>query len=349
MDEARGMDGGSDRRTFLKGVLMAGMAGAAGMATWWVTREGEPPAASMVAGATPPAASPTRRGGSGGTAAQPPAGAAGEAAEVRGLVDANPALRAELEALSSELTASKARVTELEAQLAAAEGQAGALGGLLALYRQLDELDLDEVVEGGLDALNFWVGQALSHLPGLRRGLATAERLLGQLEASLPSIEEGIGWLQAAVNRLADRLQVMEDALAETVEPLQPLAAKLVEFAGKILSWMPFGVGKGVERGLDGMAGLVTQIPELVRSVDGVVLAPLSRWFGGGEAQPAIQSGLIGPVKEEALRPAGRLAADVEVVERQLAKQLADPARERLSARRAVREEMGRYRGEYGL
>ena len=230
---------------------MVGMAGVAGAATWWVTREGEAPVVRA------PVRTGTQTGVVEGGGARAAPGVVNEVAGVHGLTDASGAQRAELEAalgrvdaLSSELEASKTRTAELEAQLAAADGRVGVLGGLLALYRQLDELDLDEVVEGGLEELGFWVRQALSHLPGLRRGLATAERLLGQLEASLPSIEDGIGWLQGAVNRLADGLQVMEDALEETVEPLQPLTAKLVEFAGKILGWMPFGVGKGVKRGL---------------------------------------------------------------------------------------------------
>jgi hypothetical protein len=353
VDEVEIRESGSDRRSFLKAALMIGMAGAAGATTWWVTREEELPVVTVVGppGEATPQVGLLEAPGSLPAAVQP-----NEAIEAKALRDPSADLQAELDAalgqvdsLTTELAAYKTRTADLEAQLASTEGRVGLLGGLLALYNQLDELALDDVVEGGLDELGFWIDQALSHVPILRRGLATADRLLGQLEASLPSIEDGIGWLQGVVNRLADALQVMEDSLEETVEPLQPLASKLADFVDKILGWLPFGVGKRVQRGLEGILAVLTHIPELVRSMDSLVLAPLGDWFSGDDEQPAIQSGLIKPVKEDALRPAERLAADVEVVDKQLAEKLADPARARMSARKPVREEIRRYREQYGL
>jgi hypothetical protein len=353
MDQVETRKGGSDRRGFLKAVLMMGMAGAAGVTTWWVTREEEPPVVSVVG--PPPQATPQVR------VVEPP-GATRAAGRETGDVtakaqpDRSADLQAELDlalervdSLTSELAAYRTRTADLEAQLSSTESRVGVLGGLLALYSQLDELELDEVVEGGLDELGFWIDQALSHVPVLRRGLATADKLLGQLEASLPSIEDGIGWLQGIVNRLADALQVMEDSLEETVEPLQPLAAKLADFVARILGWLPFGVGKRVQRGLDGILGVLTHVPELVRSTDSLLLAPLSDWFSRDGEQPAIESALIGPVKADALGPAERLATDVEVVDKQLTEKLADPVRAQLSARKPVREEIGQYREQYGL
>jgi hypothetical protein len=353
MDQVETGIGGNDRRGFLKAVLMMGMAGAAGVTTWWVTREDERAVVSVVGSPAqvtpqvrivePPASPPTVEQSRGGI-------------EAKALSDPGADLQGELDlalervdSLTSELAAFKTRTADLEAQLASTEGRVGVLGGLLALYTQLDELELDEVVEGGLDELGFWIDQALSHVPVLRRGLATADRLLGQLEMSLPSIEDGIGWLQGVVNRLADALQVMEDSLEETVEPLEPLAAKLADFVAKILGWLPFGVGKRVQRGLDGILGVLTHVPELVRSTDSLVLAPLGDWFSRDGEQPAIQNALIDPVKTDALGPAGRLATDVEVVDKQLTEKLADPVRVQLSARKPVREEIGRYREQYGL
>jgi hypothetical protein len=353
MDEIETRESGSDRRSFLKAALMLGMAGAAGATTWWLTREEEPPVVSVVG---PPGEATAQvrvlePPGSLTMVEQPDQGV-----EAKAVPDPSADLQAELDvalgrvdSLTEELIAYKTRTTELEAQLASTEGRVGVLGGLLALYSQLDELELDDVVEGGLDELGFWIDQALSHVPILRRGLTTADRLLGQLEASLPSIGDGIGWLQGIVNRLADALQVMEDSLEETVEPLQPLAAKLADFVTKILGWVPFGVGKRVQRGLEGILGVLTHVPELVRSMDGLVLAPLGDWFSGNDEQPAIQSGLIEPVKEDALRPAERLATDVEVVDKQLTEKLADPVRARLRARKPVLDEIGRYRKECGL
>jgi hypothetical protein len=346
MDEMETRESRSDRRSFIKAALMIGMAGAAGATTWWVTRDDE----AVVSVVTPPG-EPTAHV----RVLEPPRPAA-TAGRAKALPDPSVELRAELDgalgrvdSLTDELAAYKARTADLEAQLASTEGRVGVLGGLVALYSQLDDLELDDMVAGGLDELGFWIDQALSHVPVVRRGLATADRLLDQLEASLPSIDEGIGWLRGIVNRLADALQAMEDSLEETVEPLQPLAAKLADFVSKILGWLPFGVGRRVQQGLDGMLGVLTHIPELVRSVDSLVLAPLGDWFSGDDEQPAIQSGLITPVKEDALRPAERLAADVEVVDEQLAEKLADPVRARLSARKPVRDEIGRYRQEHGL
>jgi hypothetical protein len=353
MDEARITERGDGRRAFLKAALMVSMTGAAGATTWWVMRHDDAPATGV---ATGEGASRLQTQVLERSLAPAPSVEPAPSAQARAVNGPEAELRVELEnalgrvaSLTEELEAYETRTAELEARLASSDGQLGVLGGLVALYGQLDDLELDEVVEGGLNELGFWVGQALSHLPGLRRGLATADRALGQFEASLPTLEEGITWLRGVINRLADGLQVMEDRLEETVEPLQPLAGKLADFAAKILGWVPFGVGKRVERGLDGMVGVLTHVPELVRSVDGELLAPLGEWFSADDKRPAIESGLLEPVKEEALRPAGRLAADVEVVDQQLTEKLTDPVRSRLRARQPVREEISRYREQYGL
>jgi predicted nucleic acid-binding Zn-ribbon protein len=82
--------------------------------------------------------------------------------------------------LQSELDAAHRRLTSLESangdttqansalqtELASANNRVSLLAGLLALYEQLEDLDLAETVNSGLDAFGLAIDELVGELPG---------------------------------------------------------------------------------------------------------------------------------------------------------------------------------------
>ncbi len=353
--DRRGQRAGISRRDFLAAAAMVGLAGTAGATAWLVALDGNPiPEVTPTAPPTTASQYPTRAYAPPIATAAPLLDLSGQLAAVQGdkqqLQAALDTAEVATGALQGEVESYRAHLAEVTAQLQAAYGRIDVLGGLIGLYSQLDSLALDDVVETSLGEVASLALMISTRVPLLREGLAAAATVLNRLELALPAIRSGLSWLRELVNRLADSLQTLEDALEETVEPLMPLAQKLAAFAHEVLGWVPFGVGQGIERGFNGIVGVLTHIPELVRSVGPAVLEPVGEWFDGRSVdQVAIKTSVIDPLRGQALGPASDLADEVLFVEEQLRDRVAAPLQDQLDARRPVRERVTQYRQQYRI
>ena len=233
--------------------------------------------------------------------------------------------------------------------MGSAQSRLGVLGGLVALYEQLDALELDELAAAGLREMGEALEGAIARLPLVDRGLEAVEEAVSGLEDSLPSMQDGLSWLLVGVDRLAAGLQETEDALGETVEPLQPLAGKLGAFFSKLLGWVPFGMGRRVERGLNAIGLVLTHIPELVRESGHRIVEPLQEWYGEGKEGMRIRTRVIDPIREQGMRPAGELTAEMRGMGEKVRDKVALPLAGRLDARRPLREQIARYKQQHHL
>ena len=348
--ECEAGDVGNNRRAFLKSALMVGMAGAAaavGTAGWLGLREEATPATVALPKGSPaelipaPTIAPTTAES---VEQLTPAG------EGSAHVQAMLAQRdAELKALRGELAGYKSQVASLETEMGSTESRLGVLGGLLALYEQLHALELDELAAEGLREMGEALEGAFTRLPPVERGLEVVEEAVSGLEGSLPTMQAGLGWLLEGVDQLANGLQEIEDALGETVEPLQPLASKLGAFFSKLLGWVPFGMGRRVERGLNAIGLVLTHIPELVRESGHRIVEPLQALYGEGKEGVRIRTRVIDPIREQGMLPAGELTAEVRGMGEKVRDKVALPLAGRLDARRPLREQITRYKQQYGL
>ena len=133
-------------------------------------------------------------------------------------------LQAALDAANRQLTGLQqhdantlATNQSIQTELATANEQIGVLAGLVALYEQLEEIDLDAVVDNGITAVNESLSNLLADIPTLEEGLAAGQLALAEVEDHLPVLENGRVWLDGQLGKLETYFQQVEFLLIEAV------------------------------------------------------------------------------------------------------------------------------------
>src|SRR5690606_16319602 len=180
------------RRGFLKGLVVMVTAGAAtggGAAALMKLRNGE--TIFETVGATPPPVMnlPTT------VPVQTNAGNNDLLARLAEAQAENMRLQAELAAAQSRLQALEAANGDagqvnaaLQAELTNAQNQVGLLAGLVALYEQLEQVDLADVVGNGIAAVGEAWNDLTGRVPGLEEGLSLGSLVLDDFERQIPLV-----------------------------------------------------------------------------------------------------------------------------------------------------------------
>ncbi len=223
------------------------------------------------------------------------------------------------------------------------------LKGLLALYENLERIELDAIVSTAIAAVGLLLNGVESGSLAIKGGLDAVEELLSDFEGVFPTIRAGIGWTERVISALADRLQALEDTIESVLERAEPITDALGSFFDSVLDLLPFGYGDKIRAILDRLGDLVTSIPETVEGVNTKLLEPLRRdWFSEEEGK-GLKASLIDPIVTKLLDPLeaflGRLAGLLGGWEEKLVK----PVGEAISERDAIRTEIARYKTEEGL
>lgn len=240
--------------------------------------------------------------------------------------------------------------TEGRVALETANAEIARLQGLVTLYEQLDRINLDSILQGGMAALALPLQAVEAGVSGLKAGLDLVEAAALSFREILPTAQEAILWIEGQIASLADGIGKVEAALGQLLEKAtsNALADRLKEFADLVLDNLPFGLGAKIRGVLDGVADLVTGIDDLLRGVNTNLLEPLrTQWFGQEEGQ-GIGAGLIDPLVSRVLDP---LEAHLESLAELLdgwQNKLAAPAQTALDDRAAIRAEIVRYQREHG-
>lgn len=253
------------------------------------------------------------------------------------------ALRAQLDSARSELDAAQAEVQRLTADLQDREQAITTLRQAVALYQQMDDVGLDEAVLAGMGP----VGLALLAIQGgqslLAAGIQQAAALLATVEAQSPGIANGLLWLEEQVNNVARALQDLEDALSDLVEPVAPVAQQIGDFIGQVLDALPFGAGAPIRAGLQAVGDILTHIPELVASINPMLITPLRQWVSPDE-----EGGLVGdvvrPISANLISPAQSMVESTDTLLSAYQDQLQTPVEQALAVRAAIREQLATLR-----
>ena len=153
-----------------------------------------------------------------------------------------------------------------------AAGEILKLKGLLALYENLERIELDAIVSTAIAAVGLLLNGLESGSLAVKGGLDTVEGLLLDFEGAFPTIRAGIEWTEGVISALADRLQALEDAIEGVLEKAQPITDALGSVFDSVLDRLPFGFGDRIRAILDRLGDLVTNIPEAVEGINTKVL-----------------------------------------------------------------------------
>jgi hypothetical protein len=264
----------------------------------------------------------------------------------------NMQLRAHLDAMQRELAAlqmveqdNRLAVETMTMELDNTRNQLGVLGGLVALYEQLDTVDVGSAIENGLNTVGDKINELIGSTPDLLNGVERGQLALSQIESHIPLLDSGRQWLDVQVNKLQAFHVEVENWLQRAVDRAGDFLQLLSEWFAGVRRWLPFGMGEKAAGVMGALTTLLAETPATVSGLDTNVAQPLDVWLSRIDGEPAIQR-LLRPVRDEVFVKARTTVDQANQVRSVYEEQLASPARAVLSHRQSLRQVIADYRAQ---
>jgi len=254
------------------------------------------------------------------------------------------ASRTELQTALADLETARADNATLSADLQARANDIAYLQQVITLYQQMEAAGLDDRVMAGLTPLNLGLLAIQTARGFLQSGVNEAAGLLAGVEVQAPTIASGLEWLETQVSQLAATLQTLEDAISGLVEPVKPIAEQIGDFIGQVLDALPFGVGQNIHAGLEAIGAILSHIPELVHSINPLVITPLRQWVSP-DSDKGLVAEVVNPISANLIAPAQTMVDNTAALETTFNDRLKTPVEEALAARAELRQALYRLTG----
>jgi hypothetical protein len=231
-------------------------------------------------------------------------------------------------------------------ELDGARNQLGILGGLVALYEQLDQADLGGVVENGLGVVGQKLSELVGGVPALSSGLDGGQLALGEIEAHIPLLDNGRQWLGVQADKMRGFYGDVESWLQRAVERVGNFLEMLQEWFEGLRRWLPFGAGEKAAGVMSALTALLAETPTTLTGLDTNIAQPLDVWLQRIDGEPALQRRLVRPLRDEVIARARTTADQANQVGTLFEEQLATPARAALGNRASLRQAITDYRAQ---
>jgi hypothetical protein len=228
-------------------------------------------------------------------------------------------------------------------------GRLSVLGGLVALYEQLDEVDLSAVVGEGLSSVGEFLGGIVDDIPSLAEGLEAGRQALAELEEEVPALEGAWLWLGSRIEDISDSYQAVEMALRSAMKVSGTFLHVFSNWVEDVLRWLPFGIGDKTANILDAITNFLVKTPETITGLQENVSRPMNIWLAREDGETRIQRKLIKPVREKALNRAAGTVNQVKTLDVVYRQQLVEPVANINDHRQAIKDSIIRYRQTYSL
>lgn len=261
-------------------------------------------------------------------------------------------LQARLDAAERRLQAEETGSSEVEvlrAELETSGRQVSLLAGLLALYEQLEGVDLGEVLDEGLAAVGTSLSDLVDELPTLSESIESGRRALDEFDEHIPALEEGRQWLDEQTGKLRTTFATIEALLAAAVESSGPIMQMLNEWFQGILKWLPFGLGRRAVGVMEAIADLLTETPNTVTGIDNHVVQPLDVWLKRESGEVPLRQNLVKPLREEVLERSSQTMWRARQLQATYQSALAEPAQTASETQRTIRQLIVEYRRQHQI
>ena len=267
-------------------------------------------------------------------------------AEIMQLRAANDQLTRDLSSYQTAEGDARAQRDTLSLELDGARNQLGVLGGLVALYQQLDDADVGGILENGLGAVGEKIGELVGGTPALAAGIEASQLALGQVEGHIPLLENGRAWLDAQQTKMRGFYGEVETRLQRAVDRVGDFLALLADWFEGLRKWLPFGVGDKAADVMSALTSLLAETPNTLSGLDTNVAQPLDVWLSRIDGEPALTRILVRPVRDGMLAQARTTIDQADTVAATYESYLAAPARAALSNRETIRRQIADYRAQ---
>lgn len=267
--------------------------------------------------------------------------------------------RAENRRLQTELTAAQQRVdaqgsataevVQLRAELDTANEQVSLLVGLVALYEQMDEIDLQGVWQVGVTAVSNSLADLVADVPWLQNGIAAGQQALQDMEAHIPLLQNGRIWLEDHRNTLRRYYEGVKSLLETAVAAAGPFIDMLNAWFQDILKWLPFGLGTRAGEIMQSLADLLGEIPYTLSGLDTNIAQPLALWLEEREGGAPLQQEVIEPLRKEVLAKAEQVAQKAQEIEGVYQNELLQQVETAVASQEIIRALINNYRQEHEI
>jgi hypothetical protein len=257
------------------------------------------------------------------------------------------ATQRDLESLVVTNSSNRSATEDLSIQLAGANGQIGVLSGLVALYDQLDEVDVTETVQNGLAIVSDSINNLIDQTPVLSEGIEKGHQALAEVEEHLPQLEDGRVWMEAQANKLGAFYDTVELVLQGVLESVGSFLDLVESWFDGVRKWLPFGIDEKAANVVYALSDLVAETPYTISGLDTYIAKPLDVWLAREEDTPRLQRTLIKPIREQVLAEANETINRAQSVKTTYQDQLALPVEATAANRNAVRQQIADYRQQH--
>ena len=257
------------------------------------------------------------------------------------------ATQRDLESLVVTNGSNRSATEDLSIQLAGANEQIGILSGLVALYDQLDEVDVTETVQNGLAIVTDSINNLIDQTPVLSEGIELGHQALAEVEGHLPQLEDGRIWMEAQANKLGAFYDTVEVVLQGVLESVGSFLDLVESWFDGVRKWLPFGTDEKAAKVINALSNLVAETPHTINGLDTYIAKPLDVWLAREEDIPRLQRILINPIREQVLAEANESINRALTVKTTYQDQLALPVETAAANRNAVRQQISNYRQQH--
>jgi chromosome segregation ATPase len=268
----------------------------------------------------------------------------------------NVRLKAELDAAQRNLSAwqdsganASSQAQTLSAELENSLQEVSVLSGLVALYEQLDEVDVPALLEDGVTAVSQSFDELMSRVPTLTEGMEIGQMALTEFEEQLPLLENGRIWLERNNEKLQAYFDALESLLANAVDSVAPFLEMLTAWFQDIRKWLPFNIGQKAAEVMESATLLLSETPHTISGLRTNVAQPLDQWLAYEDDDIRVRRNLIKPMREKVLDKAKEVNDQVETVKQVYDSQLAAPWQTAVEQQQTLRQLIAEYRQEHQL
>jgi hypothetical protein len=268
----------------------------------------------------------------------------------------NVRLKAELDAAQRGLSNwqqtnsnSSVQLDTLSVELDNANQEISVLSGLVALYEQLDDVDVSEVMSEGLTAVSESINSMIATSPLLAEGIEAGQHALDELEAQLPLLENGRLWLERHNEKMQIYFDNLEELLQNAVESVEPFLEMLTNWFADVRKWLPFNLGQKAAGIMESATTLLSETPHTISGLNTNIVQPLDQWLAYEEDDVRLRRTLIKPMREKVISKANEMNIQAETVKRTYDEKITLPMETAVTQRQALRNTIAQYRQQNQL
>lgn len=187
----------------------------------------------------------------------------------------------------------------LQSDLTGATDRIGILAGAVALYEQMDEIDIGGIVSRGLNDMGSTISNVVDDIPSINEGLAAGRTALAQFESEIPLMDGARMWLLLHITRISVLFRNVETMVAAAAETAGTVVERMGNWIEKVLKWLPFNLGQKTANLVQSISELLDATPDTATTTHTKVLQPLELWLGRADTpNTPLRDNLIMPIRE---------------------------------------------------